>query len=367
MEYCEGESLRKRLERLKFLPAPDACRIVVQVAQGLQHAHDRGFIHRDVKPENLIVTPAGTVKILDLGLAKNLEDTNASFRTATGAALGTPHYISPEQARGDKSVDGRSDVYSLGATFYHLITGQVPFQGSSIFEIIQKHLMEQLADPRDVRPEIPETVVQVVRKMLAKKPDDRHRDCAELIGDLERLLANQPPLTPPIDAALSSMALPRGAAAPKPAPRRNGILLAGSAAAVVLVGIVAWAVWPDPPAPEAPPPKKPNPAFAKIDGPKVDLSAEPKDTGAKAEPAKTEPEPARPEPPKPEPRKPEPARPEPEVPKPEPPKPEPPKPEPPKPDPKPDPEPPKAEPEKPAKVAPPTNRAAADAAFKAQF
>ena len=83
MEYCEGESLRKRIDRLKFLPPADACRIVLQVAQGLKHAHDKGIIHRDVKPENLIVTPAGAVKILDLGLAKNLDDANASFRTAT--------------------------------------------------------------------------------------------------------------------------------------------------------------------------------------------------------------------------------------------------------------------------------------------
>src|SRR6185295_18716691 len=198
MEYCEGESLRKRIERLKFLPAPDACALVLQMARGLKHAHDQGVIHRDVKPDNIIVTPAGVAKLLDLGLAKNLEDTKASFRTVTGAALGTPHYISPEQARGDKDVDGRSDIYSLGATFYHLITGQVPFQGSSIFEIIQKHLMEQLADPRDVKPEIPESVVLVLRKMMAKGVDDRYESCGDLLQDLDRLVARQKPTALPL-------------------------------------------------------------------------------------------------------------------------------------------------------------------------
>jgi serine/threonine-protein kinase len=341
MEYCEGESLRKRIERLKFLPAADASQLVLQISQGLRHAHDQGFIHRDIKPDNVIVTPAGVVKILDFGLAKNLEDTNASFRTVTGAALGTPHYISPEQARGDKNVDGRTDIYSLGATYYHLITGQVPFQGSSIFEIIQKHLMEQLADPRDVRPEIPEGVVQVVRRMLAKAPADRHAGCAELIRDLERILAKQPPLTQPLDAALSSVAMPRVAAAARPRASRTPMLLGGAAAAALLVGIVAYAVWPSTPAVAQPPPKKAAPpVIAKKDPPKPvepepQAEVEKPKEAPKPEPARVEPEKPAPEPEKP---KPEPEKPK-EEPKPEPPKPptepekpkEEPKPEPPKP------------------------------------
>jgi len=336
MEYCEGESLRKRIERLKFLPAPDACALVLQMARGLKHAHDQGVIHRDVKPDNIIVTPAGVAKLLDLGLAKNLEDTKASFRTVTGAALGTPHYISPEQARGDKDVDGRSDIYSLGATFYHLITGQVPFQGSSIFEIIQKHLMEQLADPRDVRPEIPESVVQVVRKMLAKSPADRHAGCAELINDLDRILAKQAPLTAPLDASLSSVAMPRIAKAAPAAKSRTPILIGGAAAALLLAGIVAYAVWPAPPPVETARKKPDPPVVAKKDPPKVE----------KTEPVKEEP--------KPEPVKPEPAKeePKPEAPKPEPEKPKP-EPEKPKEEPKPEPARPAPEPAKPVKVAVP--------------
>jgi serine/threonine protein kinase len=325
MEYCEGESLRKRIERLKFVPAADACGLVAQVARGLQHAHGQGFIHRDVKPENIIVTPASVVKILDLGLAKNLEDTNASFRTVTGAALGTPHYISPEQARGDKDVDGRTDIYSLGATFYHLVTGQVPFQGSSIFEIIQKHLMEQLADPRDVRPGIPETVVQVLRKMLAKSPSDRHRDCAELISDLERILAKQAPLTQPIDASLSSVALAKTVLAqPPPQPGRSALVLGGAAASLLIAGILTYALLPSPkPLPETRPPRPPErPALVRQDPPRIETPKEkPLEIAApkppEPEPAKVEPRPE-PERPKPEPEKPkEEAKPEP---KPEPPK-----------------------------------------------
>ncbi len=357
MEYCEGESLRKRLERLKVLPAADATSTVLQVAQGLKHAHDRGFIHRDIKPDNLIATPAGVVKILDFGLAKNLEDTNASFRTVTGAALGTPHYISPEQARGDKTVDGRTDIYSLGATYYHLVTGQVPFQGSSIFEIIQKHLMEQLPDPRDVRPEVPETVVQVLRKMLAKDAADRHASCGDLIADLERILAKQPPLSAPLDPSLSSVAMPKLAERTAPAgpAKRRGAMAGVAAAATLIAGIVAYAAWPAPPPPAKAPAKKVVPSpLAKKEPPRP-VEPEPE---LKTPPP---PEPPKPEPPRPEPEK---SRPEPEAPKEEP------KPEPVKP---PEPEKPKEEPKplppKPVKgPAPEAARVAtADKALRERF
>ncbi len=348
MEYCEGETLRRRIDRLKVLPIADACGLVAQVARGLKYAHDQGFIHRDVKPENVVVTASGTAKLLDLGLAKNLEDTNATFRTVTGAALGTPHYISPEQARGDKQVDGRSDIYSLGATFYHLVTGRTPFQGSSIFEVIQKHLMERLADPRDLRPEVPEGVVHVIRRMLAKKPDDRYRDCGDLINDLERLTAKQAPLSPPIDPALSSLALPSSSAAP--AARKTWVWIGSAAAAGVLAIVVTVLAWPSPKPPEVPPSKP----VVHVPPPKV----EPKP----AEPIAKEPE--RPEPVKADPPK--------EEPKPEPPKPEPPKPEPAKPEPepeKPKPEPPKPDPVRPPRVAPPVvaKLRAAEASLKEQY
>ncbi|HZE97526.1 MAG TPA: serine/threonine-protein kinase [Planctomycetota bacterium] len=335
MEYCEGESLRKRIDHLKGLPPDDACRLVIQVAQGLQHAHDRSFIHRDVKPENLMVTPAGVVKILDLGLAKNLDDTNATFRTVTGSAMGTPHYISPEQARGDKNVDGRSDIYSLGATYYHLVTGQVPFQGSSIFEIIQKHLMEQLPDPRDVKADIPESVVLVLRKMLAKNVEDRYRNCGDLLKDLDQLLAKQKPLSAPLDPSLSSLALPKRSAAP-PSKQPKPVVWALAAAAAVLVGIIGYLAWPSTP-PPASPKKNDGVVVAKKDPAKVAPKVEAPREDPRPEPPKEEPKPerAKPEPPKPASVEPEPAKVE------------------PRPEPKPELPPPAPEPVKPSKAAVP--------------
>lgn len=209
MEFCQGVSLRSRLEREKVLDPMESTRIVAQVAEGLGHAHAKGILHRDVKPDNVMLTPDGVAKILDLGLAKNLMTPDSNFRTMTGVAIGTPHYLSPEQARGQKEIDGRADIYSLGATFYTLVTGVTPFQGGTIFEIIQKHLTEPLADPRDRRPSIPEGVVHVIRRMMAKSPDDRYRDCAELVIDLRLLQEGRAPDGPRIDAALSSIALPQ--------------------------------------------------------------------------------------------------------------------------------------------------------------
>src|SRR5205814_4387988 len=115
MEYCDGEPLDSTLKREKFLPWDKALAIVVQVARGLKHAHENGFIHRDIKPENIFITSEGVAKILDLGLSKNISDVEQSFRTMTGMVMGTAHYISPEQALGDKKIDGRTDIYSLGA------------------------------------------------------------------------------------------------------------------------------------------------------------------------------------------------------------------------------------------------------------
>jgi serine/threonine protein kinase len=251
MEYCEGESLKKRIDRAGYLPHPEATTIVLQVARGLACAHGAGFIHRDIKPENIMLTTAGTARILDLGLAKNLGDTKDSLRTVTGAALGTPHYISPEQARGDKSVDGRTDLYSLGATYYHAMTGKTPFSGTSIFEVIQKHLMEQLPDPRDSRPEIPASVVETVRRMMAKSPADRYATAGDLLADLERLARQEAPTMLALDPALSSIARP-GLVAVAATPTRGRRLLVGGAAAALFAAVVTIA-WPAPKSPARPP------------------------------------------------------------------------------------------------------------------
>ncbi|HYG73396.1 MAG TPA: protein kinase [Planctomycetota bacterium] len=185
MEYCEGKPLDSILKKERLLEPLEATRIVLQVARGLQHAHEHGFVHRDIKPGNIILTKDGTAKILDLGLSKDTSDVEQSFNTQTGAILGTPHYISPEQAKGERSVDNRADIYSLGATLYHLVTGEPPFHGTNVMSILNAHATQPAPDARLLRPEIPAGVAQVIQKMLAKEPDERYASCDELAYDLE--------------------------------------------------------------------------------------------------------------------------------------------------------------------------------------
>ena len=239
MEYCEGESLEKTLVRDGVIPCDKALEIVMQVARGLKHAHEHGFIHRDIKPANVFISAplvarasppaagqearptdlfaAGFVaKILDLGLSKNLGAGEQSFNTQTGIALGSPHYIAPEQARGEKTIDGRADIYSLGATFYHLVTGQTPFHGSTAAMIMLKHMNEQLPNPQDIRDDIPDGVVHVIQKMMAKDAADRYADCAELLADLELVIDGEPPSSQALDALRSSVAMRRAVPAARP-------------------------------------------------------------------------------------------------------------------------------------------------------
>ncbi|MCY3018717.1 MAG: protein kinase [Planctomycetota bacterium] len=226
MEYCDGETLDKVLTREGFLPWDKAAEVVMQVARGLKHAHAHSIIHRDIKPGNIFIcrspTADGTstetqqlgladtfvAKILDLGLSKNIGGEATSFYTQTGLALGTPHYVSPEQARGDKAIDGRTDIYSLGATFYHLVTGETPFQGPTPAMIMLKHISEQIANPQDIRDDIPDGVAHVIQKMMAKEPTDRYPDCQALLDDLELVSTGKMPSSQAVNAGRSSVAMP---------------------------------------------------------------------------------------------------------------------------------------------------------------
>ena len=208
MEYSDGESLDKRLKREKVIGPSQALEIITQVALGLKHAHDHGVIHRDIKPANIFITTPGVAKILDLGLSKNLLDSEQSFNTQTGISIGTPHYIAPEQARGDKNIDGRADIYSLGVTFYHIVTGQTPFHGSTAAVIMTKHLTEQLPNPKDIRADIPDGIVHVIRRMMAKSQDDRYDNCDELLDDLVLISQGETPSSKELDALASNVALP---------------------------------------------------------------------------------------------------------------------------------------------------------------
>ena len=208
MEYCQGESLDTVLKRELHLGFEYAVKIIIAAARGLAHAHEVGIVHRDIKPANILIQTDGTVKILDLGLSKNISDAEQSFNTQTGVILGTPHYISPEQAKGIREIDGRSDIYSLGATLYHLLTGYTPFNGSSVAVILTKHLTDQLPNPQDLRPELSDGAVHVIQRMMAKSPGDRYLNCGELLADLERISRGDPPLSSALESHLSSIAIP---------------------------------------------------------------------------------------------------------------------------------------------------------------
>jgi predicted Ser/Thr protein kinase len=184
MEYVEGSSVETLLKGSQTLPLARAVEIMRETAFGLKAAHLKGIVHRDVKPSNLLIGLDGAVKIVDFGLAKVVE--GGSSLTEEGMVVGTPHYISPEQGRGQK-VDHRSDIYSLGATFYHLVVGRPPFAGDSQLAVIVAHLNEVPEPPHRIRPEIPESVSLVIGKMMAKDPESRYGTYEELIEDLDRL------------------------------------------------------------------------------------------------------------------------------------------------------------------------------------
>jgi len=201
MEYCDGEALERLIKRDGFVPWQKAVNIVLQVATGLQYAHQQGFIHRDIKPANIYLSSAGLVKILDMGLSKNILDSNQSFHTIDGSVLGTPYYVPPEQSQGLKNLDGRADIYSLGATFYHMLTGRPPFDGETPANIIIKHITEKVPNPQRLRPEIPDALYFIIQKMMAKDPPERYRDCAALLAELEPVSRGEMPLSPSAQAA----------------------------------------------------------------------------------------------------------------------------------------------------------------------
>ncbi len=191
MEYVEGETVSKMIGRKGALSENRAIDIVLQITHALEHADLHNLVHRDVKPQNIIVTKKNVAKLCDLGLAKT-EDSDAHV-TRTGVSMGTPHYISPEQAKGLTNVDIRSDIYSLGATLYHMVVGQVPFVGSSPLVVMTKHLTESAPYPSDKNPNVSAGLCEVICKMMEKRVEDRYQTPAELRMDLERVAEGLPP------------------------------------------------------------------------------------------------------------------------------------------------------------------------------
>jgi len=192
MDYVDGQSLGKLLRDEIRLPERRCLEIALDVARALDHAHGCGIVHRDVKPDNVLLDAGGLARLTDFGLAKLLrEDLQL---TQSGIALGTPHYISPEQVAANRYVDHRADQYSLGAMMYHMLTGQVPFDGPTNNEIMLCHLEDTLRDPRDIHPGISERLVRIVFKLMAKKSAERYDSTAQLIEDLQSVLDSKEPL-----------------------------------------------------------------------------------------------------------------------------------------------------------------------------
>jgi serine/threonine protein kinase len=182
MEYIEGFDLARQVKQHGPLPVALACEYARQAALGLQHAHEKGLIHRDIKPHNLLVAQSGAaavVKILDMGLAR-LQGQGETGLTQVGQVLGTPDYLAPEQAFDSRKADIRSDVYSLGCTLYFLLTGRPPFTGETLTAVLLKHQMEEAIALARLRPEVSPALVAVVRKMMAKQPGDRYQTPVEV-------------------------------------------------------------------------------------------------------------------------------------------------------------------------------------------
>jgi serine/threonine-protein kinase len=183
MECVTGGSVQAWLTRLGKFPVADAVHVVRACARALQYAHDLNLVHRDIKPDNILLTGRGVVKVADLGLAKAQDDALSMTRTGTGA--GTPLYMAPEQAVDAKNVDGRSDLYSLGCVFYALLTGRPPFQGNDLLELIQAKERGTFPPVRRFTPEAPERLDFLLNKMLARRQDQRYQTAAELAEELE--------------------------------------------------------------------------------------------------------------------------------------------------------------------------------------
>jgi serine/threonine protein kinase len=193
MEYVEGKTVFDVLTDKGRYAEKDALSVMIQVARALEHAHAAGFIHRDVKPKNIMITKDGTAKLADMGLARAVSDREAAEAEA-GKAFGTPYYISPEQIRGEVNVDYRADIYSFGATLYHMVTGQVPFDAASPSAVMHKHLKAKLVPADHVNPSLSAGIGEVIEVCMSKDRQRRYANTTNMLEDLEAVARGEPPL-----------------------------------------------------------------------------------------------------------------------------------------------------------------------------
>ncbi|HCS51500.1 MAG TPA: hypothetical protein DIW81_07880, partial [Planctomycetaceae bacterium] len=191
MEYVEGTDVQRLIKKRTRLPVRRATEIIKQVALALEHAAEASIVHRDIKPSNLLITQSGLVKLTDLGLARVMDEAEETSITRAGTTVGTVDYMSPEQARSSKAADIRSDLYSLGCTWYHMLTGSPPFPEGSVTNKLHAHATAPIPDPRSQNELVPEAIVGVLQRLMAKKPIDRYQTVAELLEDLDAVKSSK--------------------------------------------------------------------------------------------------------------------------------------------------------------------------------
>jgi serine/threonine-protein kinase len=192
MEYVEGTNVKQELETGKVYPEREAVQITLQIAQALHHAHGRGMLHRDIKPANIVLMRDGVAKLADLGLSRHIEDEKLD-ESEKGLTVGTPYYVAPELINGRAPPDIRSDIYSLGATMYHMVTGGPPFPSTKVPEVLRGHLYGKPIPPDRLNPSLSAGLSEVIDMMMAKDREQRYQAPADLVLDLECLLRHEPP------------------------------------------------------------------------------------------------------------------------------------------------------------------------------
>jgi eukaryotic-like serine/threonine-protein kinase len=257
LEYVEGETLKDRIRRLGRLDVPEAVAYAIEIGRALMAAHQERMVHRDVKPQNVLIDMEGRGKVTDFGIARSLETEGL---TATGRVLGTTDYVSPEQALGD-DVNEQSDIYSLGIVLYEMLTGDVPFKAETQVAVAMKHVREPMPDVQHMRPEVSAALASVVDRATAKEPRNRYSSVREMLDDLEHVLAIEATRSGHTSGEATTVlrALPGDAANVLPRRLRNpravlvATLLAAALAAIVAIVLITRTETDDPNRPDQAP------------------------------------------------------------------------------------------------------------------